>query len=124
MAWGTNPDLLAYTKRLIALRRGTPALSHGKMRVWQADADTIAFSRRDGAQEVLVALNNGDKPRQLSLPVPPDSRLKAGATLTDALNGGSTTVVNRQVMVSLEPKQARVFVTSIVNAQTPSGVRK
>lgn len=123
MAWGTNPDLLAYTRRLIALRRSSPALSHGQMRVWHADADTMAFTRRDGNQEVLVVLNNGDKPHQLSLAVPPTSALKAGATLNDALGGGSTTVVNRQVMVTLEPKQARVFVTTLVNAQTPSGVR-
>jgi alpha-amylase len=119
MQFGKNPDLEAYTRKLIALRRALKPLSRGTMKVWWVDEDTIAFARRYGGQEVVVALNNSDKPRRISVPVAADSPLKAGAVLINNMGHDAVTVVNRQITVSLAPKEAKVFTASVVNAGRP-----
>jgi alpha-glucosidase len=54
-------SMLSLVKRLLALRRGFPALSAGSYRSLDAggDEDVFAYLREDGAERVLVALNFG-----------------------------------------------------------------
>lgn len=121
MAFGKNPGLRNYTRQLIAVRKSLPALSRGTMKVWYADDDTIAFARRYDGQEVVVALNNSDAPRHISVPIAPDSPLKSGAVLSNRLPRPiDARVVNRQIMLALEPKEAVVLTTTMVNAASPT----
>jgi glycosidase len=60
-------SLLHLYRRLLALRRRTPALSRGAQRPLEAPETVFAYERRHGRQRVVVALNFADEPVQLSL---------------------------------------------------------
>jgi alpha-glucosidase len=70
-------SLLNLYRRLIAVRRRTPALRVGDhLTVPGTLPDCLCFLRRAGTQTVLVAINLGDQARQIHLP-------DAGRTLVD-----------------------------------------
>jgi alpha-glucosidase len=56
-----DPDsLLAYTRRLLALRNVHPALRHGDMRILAAQGDLLAFERSEGDEWLLCVFNLGE----------------------------------------------------------------
>ena len=64
-------SLLALYRRLLALRRARPALHAGTYAPLDRTPEHVfAFTRTDGADRVLVALNFGDASAQLALPAP------------------------------------------------------
>jgi len=60
-------SMLSLYRRLIDLRRASPALSVGSYRQVFVDDDLLVYARQHGDQEVLVALNFSHSPR----PLPP-----------------------------------------------------
>ena len=58
-------SMLAFYRRLLALRRERPALSVGSYRPFEADGDVIAFVREDAGKQVAAVLNLGGKPQQV-----------------------------------------------------------
>lgn len=52
-------SMLALTRRVIALRRRSPALRLGSLRVTEASDTVLVFERRGGRQELLCAFNLG-----------------------------------------------------------------
>ncbi len=71
------PDsMLALHRRLLALRRCHPALAIGDIALLDAAhdglpdtaRDVLAYERRSGEQRLLIALNVGDSPQELSVP--------------------------------------------------------
>lgn len=83
-------ELYRWTSALAALRRSSPALRRGDTRARWSDpsgAGILAFSRRDGKSEVLVALNTAAEARRAVLRL--DSEFApGGACLRDVLGGG------------------------------------
>jgi len=69
---GQRAELLAYYKRLIAVRKDNPALRHGVFRTLEADPHHpfYAFERHSPDSRCIVALNRGDHDR--ALPLSPD----------------------------------------------------
>lgn len=69
---GFDPDLYAFFRAAIALRRGTPVLNKGTFRWLLADdtADTLAFERSEGGRSALVVFNRGETPQTVRLPAP------------------------------------------------------
>ena len=66
-----DPDsLLVLYRRLIRLRRETPALRHGDLHMRDGAGDVLAYERAADGQRVLVALNFGDTEIDLDLPTP------------------------------------------------------
>lgn len=65
-----DPDsLLNFYRRLIRLRRELPALRSGQfMAVHHKPGKILAYLRRDGEQNILVALNFSARPARLTLP--------------------------------------------------------
>jgi alpha-glucosidase len=65
-------SMLALHRRLLALRRSHPALSIGEIALLDGSDDTardvLAYERRSGEQRLLIALNVGDRPQELSVP--------------------------------------------------------
>jgi cyclomaltodextrinase / maltogenic alpha-amylase / neopullulanase len=63
-------EQLDFYRRAIALRNAHPALRTGSFRTVVTDdaQDTWVFLREGGGEQVLVALNAGDKPATLDLP--------------------------------------------------------
>ena len=64
-----NRKLLAMTKSLIALRRQHEPLRTGAYDAVAATADSYAFVRRSRESRLLVAVNSGDQPDSLVLPL-------------------------------------------------------
>ena len=73
-------SMLALTRRLIALRRETPALRLGRMTTLEATGPQLVFRREDGDQSLICAFNLGEA--ALDWPVPEGGRLITG------VNGG------------------------------------
>ena len=63
-------SLLTLHRRLLRLRRQTPALVTGAYHPVEADGDVLAYLREDVDGRWLVALNLGPHPARLALPVP------------------------------------------------------
>jgi alpha-glucosidase len=73
---GDPNSLLSFYRRLLALRRATPALIAGEYTVLHQDAeDYLAFTRTTAEQTVLVALNFSERPQTLAL-APEQSRTR------------------------------------------------
>jgi alpha-glucosidase len=61
-------SLLRFVKRLLELRRGTPALAFGGYRrIHPVPDDCVAFVREHGGQRIAVALNFGDAAASVGL---------------------------------------------------------
>jgi len=64
-----DPDsLFNFYRKLIALRRASPALTLGRYEADQVDGQLWHFQRVHGGERVLVAINYGDTPAALELP--------------------------------------------------------
>lgn len=64
-----DPDsLFNFYRELIALRRGSQALTLGRYEADRVDGPLWSFQRVHGSERVLVAINYGDTPAALSLP--------------------------------------------------------
>lgn len=85
MLWGDaqDRDLLGFYRRLIALRRATPALWRGARETLAADdrAGLYAYACASDAGAAIVALNNGGEPRRFG---PPGDRAYRLALASDA----------------------------------------
>jgi alpha-glucosidase len=60
-------SILNLYRRLIALRRATPALTIGSYRPILASGDLLLFIREHGRERILVALNLADQPAAIDL---------------------------------------------------------
>ena len=56
-------SMLSLHRALLALRRGSEALSLGDLRLIEAEEDVLAYERRRGDERVLVVLNLGQRER-------------------------------------------------------------
>jgi alpha-glucosidase len=61
-------SMLAWYRRLLALRRAEPAVALGSYTLLHRDDDVLAYERRHGHRRVTVALNFSGRPRTLQLP--------------------------------------------------------
>jgi alpha-amylase len=109
MAWGQNPALHDYTRKLLHLRQELAPLRRGKTVEWLADEQVYAFSRVLGNDEVLVVLNNGNKAQTRVLHVALGSGMRDGDRLVDRLAVHHLTVASSLIRLSLEPKQAEIL---------------
>jgi alpha-glucosidase len=60
-------SILTLYRRLMALRRETPALSVGACAAAEAHGDVLGYTRTYAGQQLLVMLNLGSQPQQLEL---------------------------------------------------------
>jgi hypothetical protein len=105
---GLRAELLAYYKRLIALRKTNPALRRGTFHLLEADPgrQLYAFERRTPDNRCIVALNRSGHDQEL--PVSPD--LPATELLSNhPIRGDQVTVPARQaVILRLEEGRGRI----------------
>jgi len=104
--WDT--DLLAYYRRLIAIRQAHPALRRGKYVSLHAEDGVYAFLRCLEDEKLVIVLNNGEMTYCLDVPVKgyqPD-----GAVLCDLLSGGEATVAGGRLRgLSLPPRAGAIL---------------
>ncbi len=81
-----NHDILAWYKRLVALRRSRPSLSRGGYRSIVCDdgASVYGYLRSLGEEETYVVLNNAPEEREVVVPV---CRREDSMTYRDLLTG-------------------------------------
>ena len=60
-------SMLSLHRRLISLRRSSPALSLGDIQILKAEDGVLAYERRSGAERMQVALNLTHEPRRLAM---------------------------------------------------------
>jgi glycosidase len=109
---GGNPDNDMYNhfRTVITLRKNNSALRGGDVKTLLVNDGQRVYSylRWDASQKIVVVLNNGTSAQTVSIPVASD--LPNGAVLTDALNGGTYTVTNGTITVSVNGLWGRVLV--------------
>jgi alpha-glucosidase len=64
----SDESLLNLYHRLIALRRGNPALTHGIIEAVGVEGNILSYERRQGNDRLAIVLNLGHEPAQVSLP--------------------------------------------------------
>jgi glycosidase len=71
MLWGEdqNMDLLEFYRKLIMVRKGESALTHGTRETIFANEDILAYRRTDGANSILCVMNVSEKESKLELDV-------------------------------------------------------
>ncbi|WP_410772164.1 glycoside hydrolase family 13 protein [Fontibacillus sp. BL9] len=102
-----DQDLLDSVKRLIAIRKSHPALTaNSRLQVLKSEdaSGLFVFSRSQGDQEIVVALNNGAEP--VAFPVPSDWQ---GKKLSDLWTGQDIASESGIAACLLEPKQFRII---------------
>jgi alpha-glucosidase len=79
---GEERSVLAFYRRLLAVRRASPALRSGSLRrMPSGDRDVLTYIREAGGDRVLVALNFATRPRSAALPTGPWRRVISTALL-------------------------------------------
>jgi alpha-glucosidase len=64
---GDPKSLLEHYRRFLAFRRDHPALVKGDLTFLETEGDVVAFTRREGNEEIVCAFNLGGSPAQLEL---------------------------------------------------------
>lgn len=115
-----NTDLLHFTKDVIALRRSHSALRTGAYHWLSAGATTYAFARThgespdNGPETLVVALNVGEVPQTLTIPL---LGLPVRRSQPDLLLGASATVAaysSSEIAVQLPARSAAVLDCSLL----------
>ncbi len=109
MAWGTNPEMLAYTQRLIALRKELMPLRRGTQTELFADDQVYAFARHLDGDEVLVVVNASDRPLTRDLAMRKGSRLTEGTKLANRLASDTAIVRKGRLTLNLKPFEAKIL---------------
>lgn len=109
MAWGTNPEMLAYTRRLIAVRKELTPLRRGAQTELFADDQVYAFSRHQDGAEVVVVVNASDRPLTRDIPVRRDGKLSDGMRLGNRLAADVATVRKGRLTLDLKPFEAKIL---------------
>jgi cyclomaltodextrinase len=100
-------DTLAYHKQLIALRRDHVALRRGRYRTLQHGEHTYAFLRELDNDQLIVAVNVGEKSTKITIPV---KDIFADGVALKALYGkGNPTVEGGAVKISLPARDGIIL---------------
>jgi alpha-amylase len=102
-----DEDLRAFYKKMIAIRRGHPALSHGVYESVSSEGDLLVFRRRDAAAKdaVIVAVNRGAQPATASFDAPAEWENR---TAFDEVSGKRVPPAAGKVAVEVEPRGVAV----------------
>jgi len=110
MAFDADPDMFQFTRRLLQLRRRSPALQEGPIHPVLADRQCFVFLRPSDKGNVLVALNNSVFPQDRELALPgthPEMKI-----WHDAFDSQPVSLQNGRLKVRLEPRSAKVWLDS------------
>lgn len=116
--WGReDQEMIAFHKEAIYLRKENPVLRHGSLKHLYGDYGVIAYGRFDREDKFLVALNNTEESKQISVPVW-QIGMKADGSLENCLMtnrdgftvfGFQCPVKNGLAELTLPPKSAAVL---------------
>jgi glycosidase len=104
-AW--KRDVLNYHKELIALRKAHPALRRGTYHVLYAKGHCYAFARKLEGDVLLVAVNAGEKPHEIQIPV--KDLMAEGATLRAVYGKGGGRVIKGKAALTVAGRDGVVM---------------
>lgn len=123
-----NRGLLAFYRRLIALRRQHPALVFGRhiSLVVRDKAGVYAYARDHGTDQVIVVLNNSPKPHRVVVPVS-EAEVADGRSLRDLLLLGDAgergqLVRGGEIVLQMAPYQAVILASNINTSSNKEAV--
>ncbi|TJW29839.1 MAG: DUF3459 domain-containing protein, partial [Mesorhizobium sp.] len=64
---GDDSSLLEHYRRFLAFRRLHPALAKGEIDFIESQGDTVAFTRREGNEQIVCVFNLGSRPAEVNL---------------------------------------------------------
>jgi alpha-glucosidase len=64
---GDGASLLEHYRRFLGFRRQHPALAKGDIAFIESEGDTVAFTRREGNEQIVCVFNLGAKPAEVDL---------------------------------------------------------
>jgi glycosidase len=103
-----DEGLRTFYQRLIAIRRAHPALSRGLHQSLQKEGDLYAFLRRDPETHdvVVVAINRGAQPQQLTFTAPEEW---GSAEVRELLGEGTPSRSGPQLQLQIPARAARIL---------------
>ncbi len=121
----TRPQVQSHYANLSLARRMSEALMRGSFQALLADddANVVAYGRKTDAQAAVVAVNRGDQPRTVSVPVAgflPNGALLTLSASTGNVSGGPVTVTDGAVNVTLGPLSGALLQTARMNLAPPA----
>lgn len=114
MEWQKPGELVGFIKKLSQIRKQWEPLRRGDERLLTVTSHTLAFSRTLKNQEMVIALNNSEKPQKVTIPLEPSSKslqplLKEGTVMEDLLSGQKVTVSGKRISLTLPPKSTLIL---------------
>ena len=101
--WGHEDlQLVDFYRQLGKLRKERISLQTGQIQYLRAQGSALVFTRTEGSECTLTALNAGDAPLELQLPWD-------GDTATDAVSGRSFAVSQGLLHLSLSPRSGMIL---------------
>lgn len=111
MEWGlatsSNPVLATY-KKLIAIRRASPALQSGDPLLLNASG-AFAYARILKDDQAIVAINRSDKAQKVTIALPVEITAKR---FRDVLNAKDVSAQNQKLTISLQPMSAAILISN------------
>lgn len=105
-------DILSHYKMLIQLRNMSPALQSGDVKVLHcSDEDKfLCYSRIEGKDAAIVAVNRSDKEISKRLTIPDEARKLFGDSFLNVLTGLDIGCSTKTISIRLGPLEAAVLV--------------
>ena len=107
-----NKDLLNFFRRATALRHAHPALKRGSHETLYARDSVYAMGRKLGDDRVVAAFNVGMSMAEARIPV--GAYFPDGSVVTDAFKKDRCTIENGELVATILPRSAEVFVVDPV----------
>jgi glycosidase len=99
-------SVFAEVRRLIQLRNTHSALRYGDFQTLFASKDVLAYLRSDLNERILIVLNKSDSPQNVSVKFPSFYYAKK---VTDLQTSNISESANDEVLINLEPFQAKIL---------------
>lgn len=101
-------QIFAYVSKLLHLRHDHTALQNGKLWHLFSDESSYVFLRETEEERVVVAFNNADHLRQLSIPLQQTPAQKTSA-LSPLFGPGKADVFGGKLLLALPPQSLTIF---------------
>lgn len=116
MAWDEsswNHALLEDYRRLIHLRRTSPALSEGGFQILAVEKDSFAFLRDADQEQIIVTAHRGASPRPAGSLAVAQGGIEDGAEFVELYNNRRAVVASGWLPLPEQPAGAMIWIRKI-----------
>jgi glycosidase len=101
-------DIFSYAQELLRIRREHAALRGGQLWHLASDESAYVFLRESEEERVVVAFNNADKPREMSIPMQ-GTPMQNAAGLSALFGGAKAEVAGSNLHISMPVQSLSIF---------------